>query len=824
MESALSASPSSPHSLFPDRSTGAYVDVVLPRPLTGALTYAVPAPLHPVQLGHVVLVPLGRQLETAYVVGENPEPAFDLDKIKPIQRLLDPVPAFDERQLEFLSWAADYYLAPLGMVIHTALPSGIRAKTLRTVVPADEGALALTRAESSDPSELQVLREVIARPGLTRRGIQRRLRDELDPDEVRKVIDRLVRRRWIAWEEREVGETRGEVRTVALVHGASPDGGLGTRMAALIDALRAAGGPVDLDVLLADQGSSARDSLKRLEERGLVELGTRERRDVLLDAPALGSPVPPPLNQDQKAALDAILAPGVQTVLLFGVTGSGKTEVFLGAAQQVLAAGRQVLVLVPEIGLTPQLVGRFRARFGDRIAVLHSGLTGLERLAQWRRIRAGEVDVTIGARSALFAPFRELGLVVVDEEHDDSYKQDEGVSYNARDLAVVLGLREGCPVVLASATPSLESWQNAQRGRYGLVRLPERATPRPVPRVQVVDLSGLDGSPLLAPVVEEALDDTFARGAQAIVLYNRRGYATLVSCEACGAGYECPNCGISMTLHKRERRMVCHYCALKLDYSSVCPVCKAPELRESGKGTERVEETLQRRFPNVAMGRLDADTTRERGALHRILAEFRAGETQLLVGTQIVAKGHDFPGVQTAVVISADQALRLPDFRSAERTAALLVQLAGRAGRGSVAGQVFVQTRDPSHYVLQHLDDVEGFYGVELKHRSLLRYPPFSRLCLVKLDGVDRGLVWRTIRDLASDLRDAARSRPGLKVLGPAPAALPRIVGRWRFQLIVRGEHVGAWVEFLRSLRPRLEARPPKGVRIHIDVDPRSLL
>ncbi|MEN0066642.1 MAG: primosomal protein N' [Myxococcota bacterium] len=796
----------------------------MPRPFDGALTYAVPAPLHPLQQGHVVLVPLGRQLETAYVIGENPSPSLPPEKIKPIQRILDPVPAFDDEQLEFFRWAADYFLAPLGMMIHTALPSGIRAKTLRTVVPTDEGALALTRDEAREPVELQVLREIISRPGLTRRGLQRRLRSEIDADDVRKAIDRLVRRRWAAWEEREVGETKGEVRTVSRIHGSSPEGTLGKRMTAILEALSRSEGPVDLEVLLREQGGAARDSLNRLVDRGLVEYGTRERRDALIDAPALGPPVPPPLNEDQRNALAAILEPDAQTILLFGVTGSGKTEVFLGAAQNVLARGDQVLVLVPEIGLTPQLVGRFRARFGDRIAVLHSGLTGAARLAQWRRIRAGEVDVAIGARSALFAPFRSLGLVVVDEEHDDSYKQDEGVAYNARDLAVVLGLRKECPVVLASATPSLESWQNAQRGRYCLVRLPKRATPRPVPHVQVVNLSQLDDSPLLAPVVEEALHDTFERGGQAIVLYNRRGYATLVSCGACGASYECPNCRISMTLHKRERRMVCHYCGLRLDYTTVCPVCQAPELREVGKGTERIEETLQAKFPTIAIGRMDADTTKERGAHHRILSAFREGETQLLVGTQIVAKGHDFPGVQTAVVISADQALRLPDFRSAERTAALLVQLAGRAGRGAVAGRVFVQTRDPSHYVLQHLNDIEAFYGVELKHRALLTYPPYSRLCLVQLDGVDRGLVWRTIRDLAQDLREVAPRFPGIHLLGPAPAALPKIVGRWRFQLIIRGEQVGAWVDFLRAMRSKLEGRPPKGVRSRVDVDPRSLL
>ena len=587
----MSAS-TTPNLLFPDRSergAASYVDVALARPFQEALTYAVPAHLQPVRLGHVVLVPLGAQLETAYVLGDNPSPAFDLGKIKPIQRLLDPIPAFDDDQLAFFQWVADYYLAPLGMVIHTALPSGIRAKTLRTVVPTDEGALALTRGEVSDAVELLVLREVIARPGLTRRGFQRRLRDELDADEVRKAIGRLVRRHWVNWEEREVGETRGEVRTVAAVRGAVPDGTLGKRMSALLDVLRAAEGPVDLEILLGEQGTAARQSLKRLEERGLVEFGTREKRDVLVDAPAMGPPLPPPLNDDQQAALSAILEPDVGPVLLFGVTGSGKTEVFLGAAQQILGRGEQVLVLVPEIGLTPQLVGRFRARFGDRIAVLHSGLTGAARLAQWRSIRAGEVDVAIGARSALFAPFRSLGLVIVDEEHDDSYKQDEGVSYNARDLAVVLGQRRDVSRRARLGDPvARELAERTARPLRAAFVCPSAPPPGPCPRCRssiCLRSTRLDGpAPLLAPIVEEALDDTFAQGGQAIVLYNRRGYATLVSCGACGAGYECPNCGISMTLHKRQCRMVCHYCALKLPYTSICPVCQAPEMRESGKG------------------------------------------------------------------------------------------------------------------------------------------------------------------------------------------------------------------------------------------------
>ena len=504
---------------------------------------------------------------------------------------------------------ADYYLFPLGMVIHTALPSGIRARTLRTLVPTEAGVLALTRKEL-EGSDLQCLREVIARPGLTRRGLMRRLSAELEGEEVGRAMDRLARRGLAEWVDKEVSEIRGRVN-VAVRTSEPVAGSLGRRMAALLDGLEQGGGRVDVPELVRDQGSSARQALDRLVQRGLVILEEREKRDALDEAPAMGAAEPPPLNPDQQAALAELTDRSARgAYLLFGVTGSGKTEVFLGAARAVLDRGQQVLVLVPEIGLTPQLVGRFRARFGDRVAVLHSGLTGAERLAQWRRIRAGDVDVAVGARSALFAPFRQLGLVVVDEEHDDSYKQDEGVPYNARDLAVVLGQRRDCPVVLASATPSLESWYNAQQGRYRLLRLPRRATPRPVPRVELIDLTQLDvpegqTRPLLAPVVERALRDTFERGGQAIVLYNRRGYATQVQCTACGATYECPNCAISMTLHKRTQRVACHYCGLKLRYHDRCPVCHADALEEAGKGTERIEEYLVTRFPEIPIGRMD---------------------------------------------------------------------------------------------------------------------------------------------------------------------------------------------------------------------------
>ena len=810
-----------------------YARVAVARPLPDPLTYSVPAHLEPVEVGMIVLVPLGRTGETGYVVERCDEPGFDPSKVKAIGRVLDPVRVFSDAQLQFFKWIADYYLCPLGMVIHTAMPSQIGARILRVLVASDSGIEALT-ARSLEGPLAQVLREIIARPRLTRRGLVRRLNGELERAEVESAINGLTRRDYAQWEDKEIGSTKGKVRTISA---AAPASELtdripraGRRMRAVMALLDTHDGPMDVSDLIAQEGSKARPALRRLEEAGLVVYGDRENRDALSDAKALGASTPPALNADQQAALQALTQEGAKGgYLLFGVTGSGKTEVFLGAAQATLDRGQQVLVLVPEIGLTPQLVGRFRARFGLGVAVLHSGLTGGQRLAQWRRIRAGEAQVAVGARSALFAPFRDLGLIVVDEEHDDSYKQDESVPYSARDLAVLLGKKRSCPVVLASATPSLESYHNAKTGRYQMLRLPKRATARAVPEIELVDLTKDpvpkgQPRPLLAPRVVGALRDTFDRGGQAIVLYNRRGFATMVQCVSCGGTYECPNCGITMTLHKRALRMACHYCGLKRPYTETCPICHDSALEEVGKGTERIEEVLRSLFPDVSLARMDADTTQARGAHQRILGAFREGRTQLLVGTQIVAKGHDFPDVHTAVVVSADRGFRIPDFRAAERTYALLVQMAGRAGRGDHPGRVLVQTYKADHYVLSNLKDIERFYQIELRLRSTLRYPPFTRLCLIRVDGVDRAVVSAAAEHLARELRQQARPVPGLGVLGPAPAALPRLVGRWRFQIVLRGEDIKPFRAFLQTEKKRILSRAKKGVRVAIDVDPRNLM
>ncbi len=781
----------------------------------------------------MVAVPLGRSLETGYVVGLSNTSDVPAARLKPLKQLVDPLPAFDEEQLGFFRWIAGYYLSPLGMVIHTALPSQVRMKSVRTLLPTDEGVEALTAGQLRD-GDLLVMREVIARPGLTQRGLARKLDKELAASQVKKHADRLVKAGCAQWVDKEIGGLQAKVATVTLAlplpEAMVKTPANGTRMRAIISALAAAGGTLDVAEIAAAQGASSRSTLKRMEELGLVERGEREDRKALEDVQPQGAAEPPALNEHQQAALAELTAPDAEgTFLLFGVTGSGKTEVFLGAAKAALDAGKQVCVLVPEIGLTPQLVGRFKARFGDGIAVLHSGLTARDRLAHWRRIRAGEARVAVGARSALFAPFSDLGLIVVDEEHDDSYKQDDGVPYHARDLAVVLGRRKGAVVVLASATPSMESFHNATEGRYGMLRLPVRATPRPVPSVELIDMTKVDkgpdgGRPMFAPEVVGALRQTFARGGQAVVLYNRRGFATLVQCESCGASYECPNCGISMTLHSRSSTMACHYCGLKRPFSGDCPVCEAPEMQQMGKGTEKVEQVLTALFPDVSMVRMDADTTAVRGAHHRLLERFRNKEAQLLVGTQIVAKGHDFPDVHTAVVVSADQGFRMPDFRASERTFALLKQLAGRAGRGDVPGRVLVQTYKPDHYALDALGSVPEFLAKESRIRQMMRYPPHTRLVLLRLDGGDRRKVVGEASALARKLRDLTREHPGVQVLGPTAAALPRLVGRWRFQIILRGGDVRGLRAFLARAGRIWGAEPMRGVRMTVDVDPRHLM
>ncbi len=812
-------------------SPPAFARVAVPLPVDGLFTYSVPAGME-LQVGHSVLVPFGSRQMAGTVVELAAE--SDVPTTKPVLRLLDAEPVLNGEQLHFLRWAADYYLAGLGEVIATALPAAYRAKSRRVYRAAPAAMEWLADAGLEEGPRTTLLREVVAHPGRSRQGLARALSAELELAEVDRALDHNLRHGLIIAVEEEVSGPRQMVTTVRLT---GPVDGIpeipGARMRGVLARLGEAGGELDLHTLIEQEGEGAREAVTRLVGRGLVIKGEREARDPVVEGEAQGAKEAPPPNAAQATALRAILAAEKGSFLLHGVTGSGKTEVYLQAAAAVLERGRQVLVLVPEIALTPQLCGRFRARFGDRVAVLHSGLGVNERLREWRRIRAGEAAVAVGARSGLFAPFHALGLIIVDEEHDDSYKQDDGVRYHARDLAVLRAHQAGCPAVLGSATPSLESWQNARDGRYHSLSLPERATPRPVPRIELVDLRGRPPDEPFAPRLLDSITEALQAGGKAIVLYNRRGYAPVLECAACGGHYTCPSCGTSLVSHREKRRLTCHYCGFFLPLPDACGTCGGA-LSLLGHGTERIEEALRAAFPDVGVVRMDADTTGARGSHHAILETFRRGEARLLVGTQLVAKGHDFPDVHVAAVVGVDHLLMLPDFRSAERTYALVTQLAGRAGRGDVPGRVLVQTRHPDHFVFQRLagdhdpeapDETAAFYTEEARIRRVLGYPPFARLVLLRFEGVDREQTQARATELGQALRRSAASQGrDLSVLGPVAAPLPRLVGRWRFQIVLRGRDPARFRRWLHEIRPMLDRGVRAGSRLIVDVDPRNLL
>ena len=518
---------------------------------------------------------------------------------------------------------------------------------------------------------------------------------------------------------------------------------------------------------------------------------------------------------------------GSRRFLLHGVTGSGKTEVYLQVIAAARAAGRGALVLVPEIALTPQLAARFGARFGEDVAVLHSGLAPRERLAAWRRLRAGEVGIALGARSAVFAPVRALAVVVVDEEHDPSFKQEEGVRYHARDLAVVRAQRADAVVILGSATPSLESSYNVARGRFTRLLLPERATPRPLPAVTVVDLKrhppGPDGL-LSAPLVD-AIGATLAEGEQSILFLNRRGFSTVVLCRACGHVVRCTSCVVSMTYHQGRARLVCHYCGAVAGVPERCPTCQAPQVERLGTGTERVEAVVRERFPDARVARLDRDTAGGATAgegLEAILARMHRKEIDILVGTQMVTKGHDFPGVTLVAVLNPDQGIDLPDFRAAERTFQLLEQVAGRAGRGTRPGRVIIQTRKPDDLAIASVvtHDYDRFAREELASRKETGYPPFSRMVALRLDGTDGGRV----KDAARAAAEAAGRSGGsaVRVRGPAPAPLVRLRGRERWQVWLSSTDRNALV---KAARAGADAAGSGGdLRVAVDIDPQSTL
>ncbi|MGB7912116.1 MAG: primosomal protein N', partial [Desulfobaccales bacterium] len=619
----------------------------------------------------------------------------------------------------------------------------------------------------------------------------------------------------------------------------APTSRLGPRSRALLAHLQEAGAAVAVSSL-RPHFPGCLPVLRRLEAKGLVVLSRRlTLQDPLKSHPSIPDEAPHlPLAPEQELALTAIIegiaSGSFSPFLLHGVTASGKTEVYLVAAAQALAQGRQVLVLLPEIALSHPVAQAFRRRFGPRVTLLHSGLSEAARLDQWRRIMLGEVDVVVGARSAVFAPLPRLGLVVVDEEQDAAYKQEGGLLYQARDVALYRAKMAAAAAVLVSATPQISTYHLARTGKYRYLNLSRRVTPQALPEIHLVDLRTQRGGGRALKIISRplltALEGVLSRGEQALLFLNRRGYARALFCLFCGHVFQCRQCSVAMTRHQAgENRLICHYCGFSQEVPESCPQCQSTAIKQYGVGTEKVESELLRLLPGARVGRLDRDTAPHSGRALAVLESFAAGDLDLLVGTQMIAKGHHFPGVSLVGVVAADLSLFFPEYLAGERTFQLLSQVAGRAGRGETPGKVLVQTFHPEHYLFQMVQsqDWVGFYDREIELRRRLGYPPFTRLALARIDGPFEAAVAREAQRLAAALKREVEQdgdlRSRVQVLGPAPAGLARLQGRYRWQLLLKSYGRPALATSLGHLRRLFSPLPRTRLNLTLDIDPNNL-
>ena len=796
-----------------------FAQIAIPVAVHDTFTYRIPDALKDsVRLGSRVEVPLGTKLTTGFVVALLDEAAVDPKKLKPIRSVLDDEePALIPEIIELCRWAAEYYIAPLGEMLRVSLPANMAARGKREAVLADPDSDQILAGDRTLIDELRrrplPLSAIFDDLHVSRSAIAR-LRDA----GVIAVRDRLRDAEGVRYDRFVVLETT--------------PGALTPKQQLAVELLQSRGG--ELSVRALEHAGFGAAVLSALAKKGVVKIERRPRRHTL-DAflAGLGDAGTGEIrySEEQRAAIDAVRAElgTFSPFVLEGVTGSGKTEVYIELMREVEKRGEQAILLVPEISLTPVFAARLKERFGERIAILHSNLSASERFDQWWRARRGEVDVAIGPRSALFTPFQRLGLVVVDEEGDGAYKQEETPRYNARDLAVVRAQLRKIPVVLGSATPSLESRENAARGKYTLLRMTRRVEARPLPDVEIVDLRKEraekedKGFVIFSGPLKTALRETFDSGEQAIILINRRGYAPYLLCRECGHEFRCRDCSVTMTVHRRAGLLICHYCGLRKPIPSKCPLCGGEVLQPIGFGTEKVQERFIREFPDVSVEVLDRDSTRKKGSLVAILDRFRRGGTRALIGTQMLSKGHHFPNVTLTGVLNADSILGYPDFRSAEKTFYLLTQVAGRAGRGELRGKVMIQTAFPSHYAIRHAlhHDYEAFYEEEIRFRKTFHYPPVTSMIALLFRGEDLAAVERAASDCARLLEEAVQPLAGTRIQGPAAAPVARIKAVWRFQILLRSAQRTA---LRRAVEAVMLPRKWKGVDVAIDVDPLNIL
>ena len=819
----------------------AFCDVALPVPLDRAFTYALGEATPPI--GARVLVPFRNEKMTGIVLRVHDEPPPV--EAKHILNILDDESILSPQLLELAQWIAQYYIAPVGEVMRAMLPlmSEVRKQVLYRITDLGREALfegaeqGSSRRSRRSPEEQDTEYKVLnyLESGDAVRAATLRSATGADRD----LLTGMLRKKWITRETTAAPhDARRTVRYAVIVEGARLPK-LNDNQQTILAELAGSGGELPVPELrrLAVPVST----LTTLVKRELVRLEDRPADFHLTHLSTLHRPAHT-LNVAQQAALDTITA-AVETAefrphLLHGVTGSGKTAVYLAAMQRALDRGRSTILLVPEIGLTPAMAAQLHHAFGGEVALLHSALTPEERAEQWHRIRKGEARVVVGTRSAIFAPVENLGLIVVDEEHDSSYKQESMPRYHARDTAVMRAKLAGATIVLGSATPSLESWHNARLGKYAQIEMHERVMQRPLPLVELVDMrrefQETGQEHLFSRALIDQTQATLERGEQAIILLNRRGYSFVVMCRACGEKLQCENCSISLTYHKPVspgseiapigQRLECHYCGYKRTVPQRCPSCDSEHLYFLGAGSQQGEERLQEIFPGARIGRMDRDTVRGRNDMERLLMRLHSGEINLLVGTQMIAKGHDIHGVTLVGVVGADFALSLPDFRAAERVFQLLTQVSGRAGRGELPGTVLVQTYHPDHYAIQCAakHDFHAFVEREMKYRKWMHYPPYAALAnlIIQSSRLEEAAGWATSlgRWFQSTQLD------GVRVLGPATAPIARIKRIYRFHLVLKAEKRQALARTLRLALAHADALNIPRRNLIVDVDAIKLM
>ncbi|MBI2820785.1 MAG: primosomal protein N' [Acidobacteria bacterium] len=801
------------------------VEVAVAVPVRRTFTYTFSADLD-LAAGMRVLVPFGRKLMTGYVTGFPKDTQINASLLKPVRKVLDFEPVLSPELLRLGFWTARYYLASPGEVFRCMLPAGLNFR--------GDYEISLLRS----PSQRSLLGEQDRIVSILEKGPVRFeiLARRLGRANLWQQIQQLKKECLVEVRE-SLQEPCSEKSALFVRLGPPPgDAKLTVLQKVALEKLRALALPARLSELLRYGISPG--TVRSLEKKNLVHLQRQpvRRSPFQVDVPLRTEFLElTPSQTDAVRQIQAAVAAGrFQSFLLHGVTGSGKTEIYLNVIADILKRGRSALMLVPEIALTPALARNFQSWFGEYVAILHSALSAGERHDEWRRIRRGEARVVIGTRSAVFCPAQNLGMIIVDEEHDPSYKQEENPMYNGRDVALVRGRFSNAAVVLGSATPSLETYFQASAvGKHRHIAIAERVHGRALPRVHIVDMreefQRHGKAAVVSDLLKQAIGQRLARKEQVMILLNRRGYAPVLLCRSCGSVATCRQCSVSLTYHRRALRLICHYCGFSLSMPRSCPECGGEYLFLVGEGTERIQELLSELFPGAAVDRMDRDSTRSKGSHQRILRRFDAGDTRILVGTQMIAKGHDFPKVTLVGVLNADSGLRLPDFRSGERTFQLITQVAGRSGRGESEGEVIVQTYYAGHYALRFacLQDYPRFYEQEIRFRKLFSYPPFSSLARVLTQDADLERCQRNAKLFAAEINQVMQQRQvggAVRMLGPAEALLAKLKGAYRYQILLKASSRQILHEVLEAVLGQLEARKINTSRWIVDIDPIQVL